>query len=330
MANQNCNSCNDLRTNSSRFVTKGVDSTVCTSLQNDTGFSTSNNHNDCTDLDLANDCIIGNMETEVKSYSVCDWRKFMMKFIPNLHEMYAAIICAICGLWKKIGRLECEIAYLFQGTSFAFSETSDAKSYLVAGKGVTFLERKKSGHASDVTIVYIAGGLCRVAGSLVFYGKQDGSVRNFTEPNGEECYNYDNNGVNPTKSNSRKGNPYWNETGNIDTELVYEMRLLKSEYPQISSLWSGIGQEAEGGGFHIDVRVFNAGQYAFGQHGSCDTDDGTPTKSGYDNGHLVPNGYIYVQVRMSYIFTLVGNSGRSAVTPRGFLGMRTSRDAVEC
>lgn len=322
-----CNSCEDLRTNSPTFYQKGVTTAVCNSLKNDTGFSTSNNHNDCTDLGHANDCLIGDMATEIKSYGVCDWRKFTRKFIGNVHQVIKAIICAICGILARLTKVECEVKYLFEGASFSLDETSDTDSYVVAGKGVTFLERSADGHSSDVAITYIAGGLCRVGGSLVFYSK------NFTEPGNNECYNWDNG---YRKSNARLGNSVWEETGEVDTELVYEMRISKTEYPQIASMWSGFGQEAEGGGFHIAVVVFNAGQYAFGQHGSCYTTAtgghaaGDPTQQGFDRGHLVPSGYIYVQVRMTYIMKLVGSSQRAAVTPRGFLGMRASRGAIEC
>ena len=330
-----CNSCEDLRTNSPAFYQKGVTTAVCTSLKNDTGFSTSNGHNDCTDLNHANDCLVGDMETEVKSYGVCDWRKFMTLFIGNLHTVLKAIICAICGIWTKLAdlisrvtRLECEVKYLFEGAEFTLSETSDTNSYVVAGKGVSFLERSSDGHSSDVTILYIAGGLCRVGGSLTFHQS------NFTEPGTNECYNFDTGTL--RKSNARSGNSVWHDTGNIDTELVYEIRISKSEYPQIASMYSGIGMEGEGYGFHIGVQVFGAGQYAWGQHGSCYTKAtgnhaaGDPTQDGYDHGHLVPEGYIFVQVRMNYIFTLVGGSGVANATPRAFLGMRASRGAIQC
>lgn len=109
MAELNCEACEDLRNNSAGFASNGVTTAVCNSLKNDTGFSTSNNHNDCTDLDLANDCLIGNMESEIERYDFCDWREFMKEFISNSHELYAAIICAICGIWTNIWQLWDEI-----------------------------------------------------------------------------------------------------------------------------------------------------------------------------------------------------------------------------
>lgn len=109
MSSINCSSCNDLKNNSSDFATNGVTTAVCTSLKNDTGFSTSNNHNDCTDLDLANDCLIGNMEAEIEKYDMCDWKEFMQDFISNTHTVLKAMICAICGIWTNIHQLWDEI-----------------------------------------------------------------------------------------------------------------------------------------------------------------------------------------------------------------------------
>ncbi len=77
MATKNCSACNTLQEKSADFVQNGVTTTVCTSLKNDTGFSASNGNNDCTDLDLANDCLIGNMEDEIDAYEVCDWKTYM-------------------------------------------------------------------------------------------------------------------------------------------------------------------------------------------------------------------------------------------------------------
>lgn len=100
-----CESCNDLRKNSSTFVQNGVTTAVCNSLKNDTGFSTGNSHNDCTDLELANDCLIGDMAEEVEIYDVCEWQKYMQKFASNVYTMFAAIICAVCGLWTNLHAL---------------------------------------------------------------------------------------------------------------------------------------------------------------------------------------------------------------------------------
>lgn len=101
-----CKACDDLRTSSSEFMLNGVTPTVCTSLKNDTGFNPASGHNDCTDLDDANDCLIGTMEDEIEAYDVCDWKEYMKKFVPNVYNVIKAIICAICGLWTKVHSYE--------------------------------------------------------------------------------------------------------------------------------------------------------------------------------------------------------------------------------
>lgn len=101
-ATRNCESCSDLQENSSEFVVNGVTENVCTSLKNNMGFNASSGHDDCTDLEYANDCLIGNMEDEVDAYEVCDWKEFMTTFIHNLWSVLKAIICAICGIWTHL------------------------------------------------------------------------------------------------------------------------------------------------------------------------------------------------------------------------------------
>ena len=105
MAELDCNSCEELREESPDFVSCGIDDTICTSLKNDTGFDTTNGNNDCEDLDKANDCLIGMMDSEIEQYEPCDWQKFMHDLVPNLHQMLKAMICAICGIWSNIHSL---------------------------------------------------------------------------------------------------------------------------------------------------------------------------------------------------------------------------------
>lgn len=102
MANLNCSACEDIRQTSPEFVVNGLTDDICTSLANDTGLNPGDDHNDCTDLHNLNDCLVGNMETEVDAYDVCDWKEFMKNFIPNLWSTLKAMICAICGLWTNL------------------------------------------------------------------------------------------------------------------------------------------------------------------------------------------------------------------------------------
>lgn len=338
MANISCSSCEDIRQTDPNLIVNGFTDTECASLKNDTGLVPSSGHNDCTDLNNLNDCLVGNMETEVDAYDVCDWKTFMKKFIPNVWTTIKAVICAICGLWTNIHnilsmieKLQCQINYLFQGASFHLGEeyADTSKSYIVAGKGVSFLNVSASGTSSDIGVVYVGGGLARISGSCLFYNSD------FTD--GDTCYNYDTNAVNPRHSKARKGNPVWNahdtkpDDGNSKgTELVYEIRVLKSQFPQIERFFSGIALNANGAGYHALIDYFPAGSYAHGQHGQCNTDNGNPTQDGFDSGHLVPNGWFYIQLRISWIEDMNANANGVQYTPNGLLGIRIAQGAVPC
>lgn len=308
----------------------GVTTAICTSLKNNTGYSTSNGNNDCTDIDNANDCLVGNMASELTAYDVCDWKTFMKRFIPNVYNVIKSIICAMCGIWTKLETLECEIKYLYNGASFSFGEqTTSGSSGIVAGKGVSYKVRSSSTPlSSDLSVTYVAGGLGRIGGSLSLY------QADFTDV--DATLNFDQ-GSTTTDTASRLGNSVWGTTGAMvdGGELLYEVRLKKSEYPQIKSIFSGMGQETGGGGYHIRATAYAAGSYAPGQHGTCNT-DGTPYRTGMDSGHLVPDGWIYIQVRMTYIDALVfadHSDGRPAsawYSPLAWLGMRMNRDEIDC
>lgn len=106
--NVDCSACTDLKEFAPDFVQNGVTKTVCNSLKNDTGLNPllTTLHNDCDDLDTANDCLIGMMDKEIEKYDVCDWKEFAHKFIPNLHQLTKAEICTICGLWTNVHDLQ--------------------------------------------------------------------------------------------------------------------------------------------------------------------------------------------------------------------------------
>jgi len=333
MANVNCSSCEEIRQTAPSLIVNGIDDTMCSSLSNDTGLTPSSGHNDCTDLNNLNDCLVGNQEAEVDLYEVCDWKKFMKQFIPNLWTTLKAIICAICGiwtnihnLWKLANRIDCIVDYMMNGASFKFGEmSSDASSYIVAGKGVSFANVGSSGTSADVSLVYIAGGLARISGSLLLY------TSNFTDA--KSVYNYDDEGVNPTKSSSRKGNSLWNSTNQKPTggsALLYELRIKKSQYPQVKRLYSGLGLNSQGGGYHATYEYFNEGTYAYGQNGYCDREDGSPANNNSDRGHLVADGYMYIQCRITWIESLNASATGSQFTPDGLMGIRINQSAIDC
>lgn len=321
-----CNSCEELRTNSPAFYQKGVTSGVCTSLQNDTGLSPSNGHNDCTDLGHANDCLIGDMATEVKAYNVCDWRKYARAFASNVHQVIKAIICAICGILARLKKLECEVNYLFTGAKFTMGETTSGDAYAVAGKGVSFINAKGADqHTAEVGLEYIAGGLMRGLGSYKFY------TADFVEDDGKTCGNFDV-GADMRITNARLGNDKWNENPyNVKGgELICEMRIRRSAYPQIKSIFTGYGQETGGGEYHVQLHPFAGGDWAWGQHGWCDEKTGEPSVSGYSAGHKVPDGWYYLQLRLTSAQHFSADNDGNQYSPYYFVGARMERDAIEC
>ncbi len=328
-----CKSCDDLRTNAPGVLVNGIDDTACNSLKNDTGLNPSSGSNDCADLEDLNDCLVGNMEEEVDAYDVCDWKEFMKKFIANVYTVLKGIICAICGIWTRSHKQDCLIDYLFSGDSFRVGEEPTDGSYVVAGKGVSYLTRSQGQWATDIYLLYIGGALGRGGGSLAFHSKD------WDDP--AACYNFDN-GANATSTSARKGNNAWATVGDTTpgNELIYEIRLKRSQFPTLKSIYAGFGQETNAGGFHCVVQLFEEGEYAYGQHGACDRSTGEPEREGASRGHLVETGYTYVQLRMTYIMQLVSHKSTdsgatdanttAAVTPRYWVGFRFNRDGIEC
>lgn len=101
MSDLNCSACAELQDHASEFILNGVTDNVCASLKNNTGFNPSADYDSEEDLELANDCLIGNMVQEIEAYDVCDWKDYIRKLIPNLWNMLKAIICTLSGLWSK-------------------------------------------------------------------------------------------------------------------------------------------------------------------------------------------------------------------------------------
>lgn len=310
-AKRDCSACSDLQENAPEFVQNGVTTNVCNSLKNDTGFNPSSGNNDCTDLNDANDCLIGNMEDEVDAYDVCEWKEFMPKFIHNLWNVLKAMICAICGIWKNIHKHDCEINSLLSGKSFHIGEEPTDGSYVVAGQGISFLQTEGSETTSDISLFYIAGGLLRVQGSLNFHHAAD-----FTDAG--YCYNFDTDGTNPVYTKNRKKNTVWDDTGALEGggELLFEIRIKKSQFPEIKNIYSGIGAPTGGGAYQVNLIAENEGGSIGGQHGHT-----SPT-------HTVPSGWMYVQARMINIMAHIGDGNR--YSPRGFMGIRFDRNKIEC
>ena len=109
---------------------------------------------------------------------------------------------------------------------------------------------------------------------------------------------------------------------------MYEIRISLTQYPSIQRLFNGIGGPTGAGAYHVQYVAIPAGQYANGQHGICDRTTGDPVQSGDDRGHLVPDGWVYVQARMASVSYLIANGNK--YSPRGFMGIRFDTEEIVC
>lgn len=329
MIDYDCSACEQLRQDAPNFVVNGMGDTEVASLKNNTGLNPSSGNDDCEDLNNMNDCLVKNMETEIDSYNVCSWKDYMKALVGNLWTMFKGIISAICGLWDAVNnvevdtsRIDCLIQWMSEGFTFLIGEETTSASYIVAGQGVSFVNAGTEEFSHEVNMEYIAGGLMRLYGSCRFY------TSSFTDE--KACWHLDNNNAAAVYSTSRAGNSRWGSSGKpaVAGDLVYEVRVKLSQYPQIKEFLDGFGMGHSGGSFNAHVRVFNEGEYAYGTHGYCHVDDGTPGDTGMSNGHLVPQGWVYVQVRIDYL-DMAMNSG-SRYSPYTFFGVRLNADEITC
>lgn len=226
MADRNCAACSDLQASSPGLIVNGLGTTECTSLKNNTGLNPSSGHNDCTDLDDMNDCLIGNMEDEIDAYDVCEWKDYMRHFVNNTWTVFKGIICAICGLWAKIAnilsrltKLECIITKMGQVQSFAVDE-----NYIKWFNNV----QKNPDVSPDLSAPRITGN--------AYCGYMTGSIMlpsNFTTSFPSSDIN--NHGI-----------------------LLYEYRIKLSDF-NLRGVWAGNMQEAGNGDcIHAHITVFTS------------------------------------------------------------------------
>lgn len=84
---------------------------ICESLANDEGIhpSATNQNNDCDDLSSLNDLATGSLHNALITLNMCDvnkykcWLDSLLSWNWNVDK---AIICALCGIWKKIHEIE--------------------------------------------------------------------------------------------------------------------------------------------------------------------------------------------------------------------------------
>lgn len=271
-----CSACEELRNDAPNFVLNGVTKEACTSLKNDTGFNpnlTPLNDN-CTDLDNANECLVGNMADQIEAYDVCDWKDYMRKFVPNVYTVLKAMICGECGiwtnihnLWTKVNLALCQISFLMQGKDFTFGEER-----FEMGSGVT----SEGGQIREAPLQLIVRGNCwRVHGSLKFTGSQWLGL------------GLTNTGGTKGKINTDEGN--WR---------IAILKIKKSEVPEIATWYNGTGTFVNAGVGTIHIRFVN---------GDSSTNKYYPNQWGWTTTDLTdntaPEGYVYCIIELESLVT---------------------------
>ena len=325
-----CDACSNLQTNAPNFVINGIGDAECTNLANNMGIG--GNSDDCTDLHDMNDCLVGLMDRELKAFDTCDWKKFMKEFIPNVWTVFKAVICSICGVW-------CKLEAMNSGIDITVGEDETDDSYIVAGRGVSFMTTgdADNDYTSDIQLSNY-GNFVRINGSVDFRADE-----NFSEPNNKKSWNFDNMDT-VRHTNARKSYSLWDHTNGTTVnlgpggELIYEIRIKKSAYPAIKSIASGTGAPTGGGAYQTNFVIFDGDdipegaehRYAYGQHHRCDDITGQGIDDG-DAGHIVEPGWIYIQQRMVNISVIhASDNNVNKYTPRGWCAIRLNMNEIEC
>lgn len=259
-----CKACEDLKYNAPHFVANGLTDKECQSLMNNTGLDPKANHDDCEDLHDMQDCLMEGLKEDIPTYDDCDWKTAFTDLLTNLNNMFQAIICVICGLWDEIARLWNAIRKLqcyINNINNPRTITVPPGEDLVKGQGVSFHTRI-DGQENPPSIW--GNSYCIQFGGQVHLDSYWLGGLPFNH-NGEPAY----------ISNMGR--------------LLWRWKLNKEKY-HILSMYSApaytvnVGTET-----HCSFIVYKAGER-------------TNSYNGLDHvgEEIVPEGYIYVDVRMHH------------------------------
>lgn len=299
-------------------MVNGIGTSECASLKNNTGLSPSSGNNDCTDLDNLNDCLIGNMESELDAYEVCEWKPFIRKFIPNIWTVLKGIICAICGLWSNIDRIWCWLNHMNTNTGgvlHAYQDDDPTKPAINGFRIANGVQARTGANAAPLNISVI-GSTARITGSLVCSGKMPSSYCGNSTTNWTDFDSYGDEITNTAGNRSYKGNA---PAGGL---FVYEYQINPCDYG-FKNIANCNLMQAEAGRF-----VFRLSTYSKGQE--------YPYDYGWDaNGrgqvfNPSDDKKILIQVRLVNVDTwgIVKNTGN--ITPNGVSLAVPCRDSWEC
>lgn len=331
MAKNNCAACEDLREYAPDFVVNGVTKNVCNSLMNDTGLnaSASGTHTNCGDLKDANDCLVGNMVDEIDAYGECDWKDFTRNFISNLYNVIYAMICSMCGLWKRLKKIECEIDHLVGDSDSIYTLVpNEGNKFRMAG-GVSI-------NGDDAPLVMrIAGTIGQITGSIKCDGNMPSSYTNnittkWTDYSMTNVLNNEIGELHTIAHNTHATPDYYrpSKEGNLPYGgfLIYEYEVRACDYGfkrgYNADLFAGLS-----GNFIARITFHRAGDtipydygYDYDSNGNAKGHVWTPSNSKYDT---------LIQVRMTNIVTW-GTTGNGQITPNGTFLVKPCRDSWDC
>ena len=319
-----CTACSDLQTKAPGVVVNGITDGVCTNLKNNEGLN--GKSNDCDDLNDLNDCLVGNMDSELEAYDICDWKDYMHKFVPNVFTVLKGIICAICGIWQNIDKIWCWLNHLTTPSS-ATLEATEENGFRIAN-GVE--QRTGGKHDTPLKITFI-GNVAHITGSLKFPGKMP---TNYT--NGDNSYP---NGLNWTDFHSEMATELTthggksSKNGNTPTGnfFVYEYQVPICKFG-FTSFFTTELYCSNAGDLQFGVFMFKPGDeipYDYGWHGS--NEDGQiwqPT--------VIPDGYEASDMRLIQVRLInarhwgTARWANGSITPIGNTGIRQCTSEFDC
>ena len=307
MANINCNACEELRQLDPELVVKGWSNTECTSFKNDTGLKPSSGHNDCTDLEMMNDCLIGNLDADLEKYDVCDWKKFMHRMLSNLWTVLTAIKCALCGIWTNIHNLWTKINEILEELTRHWNKITEILNDLVQvwnnirtiNSTITTLQCYTNFLLSSRNMSALIDESNFVPGTAVSFDRQDdkailpslvisgstytisGSIRvHLTNSHWDDLGTNNNGGtVSGNKLNVRGG------------YTLCVVKIPKADFPWLGGLASCVGSFVNSGISELFIQVRGEGDTYPGQWGD-DSADVT-----------VPAGQIHIRVALAGLTT---------------------------
>lgn len=326
MAEVNCSACEELRQEVPLLLCNGFDDNMCASLKNDTGLSASSGHNDCTDLNNMNDCLVGNLEAEVDAYEVCDWKEFVKTLIPNIWTMFKGIICAICGIWTNIHHILNEITKLWcwidalskpQSNATLYPDDPKVRFRKVSGVELRYDPQNPKPNDAPLTIRCI-GSTAKVTGSLRFNGNMPSSYTG----SGSRIQWLDFYKGQPNITNAGGRNSY---DGNFPSGgvLLYEYEVKACDWG-FTNLYDAPLVASEAGDFVARIKTSQDGDeypYDYGWDANGRGQIYHPSSSAYDT---------LIQIRLNYVNSWGIAHSTGNVTPNGTAMVRPCTSRFGC